>query len=494
MTGRVNRELLLWGLGVIQPASAEDLCLFLEAMYPDSGPMPSANLIEAELERFANLGWIICVYKKLALYSLREKANLRMPVSLRHERDKLRLVLMKSAKGARFGLSGEAEQELSGDSPDIDVSSNVKEVARSPDSAVSPLSRSRSIARPNGRVWWPRLLKQLDFPVGLKSVSPDPRLSYYSFPTLASVNKACVDDTVEKDLDVSGLATAIGISGRLLGFFMHQPTKHYRQFAIGKRGGGTRTINSPRLFLKMVQSWINDYLLWRLPQHDSSHAYRRGRSIITNADQHIQKRYVGNLDIEDFFGSVRQQAVKKLLRDNGFGYQLAYIISQITTLGNSLPQGAPTSPCISNAYLSDFDYRMAAICREAQLSYTRYADDISISGDSKERIDSVFREVSIQLERKSLRLNASKTRIASKGGQQRVAGVVVNTIAQPPRKLRRRIRAMFHRAQHSPELYQDKLELNKLAGYLSYLRSFPALREKNELESYDHILRELRNG
>ena len=181
-----------------------------------------------------------------------------------------------------------------------------------------------------------------------------------------------------------------------------------------------------------------------------------------------------------------------LLRKNGFGEQLSKTIARLTSLNDGLPQGAPTSPILSNAYLYSFDETAAQISKNTGLHITRYADDITISGKNKGLITNVITLFEQELSGKGLGLNAKKTRIASRGGQQRVAGVVVNDKALPPRKLRRRVRAMFHQANNYPEEHVEKY--NILGGYLSYFNSFPALKGGPELESYKKILKSLSNN
>ena len=487
----LNRELVLWALGVIQPASSQDIKTFLSSMYTDSGPLPSLRDFELELERMHRFGWIAQVSKKYELFSLTEKGNHRFPRKLRHLRDKSRLVLLHAAKNDRFWESEETVQELSGVSPGEDVSSTTKEVARPSDSAVLPRTRSRSSARKKGRARWPRLLKQLDISVGLKLVSSDPNFSYYSFPTIASINRACLDNGRGTDLGLIGLSLALGISARLISSFMHKPGNHYRQFEIGKRGGGKRVISAPRLFLKTTQSWISDYLLWRLPVHEDCHSYQTGKSIISNSIDHVGQLFVGCLDIHDFFGSIGRIKVESLLVKNGFGRELSYTISRVTTLDDKLPQGAPTSPSISNAVLYDFDVRIAATCKRNGLHYSRYADDMTISGADRASIKGVFDVVQVELSDLGLRLNKDKSRIASQGGQQRVTGVVVNAKPQPPRRLRRRIRAMFHQASLHPD--NSKQNINELRGYLSYLKSFPELRESAAVHLYEKVIKKVQS-
>lgn len=485
----VNTDTILWGLSLIQPCSAEDIQKLLGHLYPDAGPIPNIKNIQLSVDHLVNCGFVVQVHVKAGLYSMTERGHQHIPKRQRHIRDKLRLFLLKSAHNARVSKSEEVAQGLPGDSPGEDDSSGIKEVARPVDSVVIPRTRKGSLARNYDRVYWPRLLKQLNSPVGLTATSSDTLLSYYSFHTVAAINDALNNRGLRRDIQTSGLALAIGISPRLLGYLMQKPERNYRRFEIGKRGGGTRTIDSPRVFLKTIQAWINDYILWRLPVHPNCHAYVRGKSIVTNALGHTGKAYVGCIDIEDFFGSLSDRRIRRVLVEQGIGENLAYSVSKLATLRGGLPQGAPSSPTLSNAALYSFDHALAKECEARNLSYSRYADDIAISGNRKDQIGAVIGIAESLLSQSGLRLNKSKTRIASRGGQQRIAGVVVNSFAQPPRILRRRIRAMFHQATVSPEDYKDRVDI--LRGYLSYLNSFPHLRETNQIKEYREIIKKV---
>src|SRR5699024_8414757 len=109
----------------------------------------------------------------------------------------------------------------------------------------------------------------------------------------------------DRDMTLQQLALAIGVSPRLISAIIHQRHKHYREFELRKKGGGSRTIHAPRFFLKTIQYWLVTYILGDLRIHPCCHAYSRGRSILTNALPHVRKRYVANLDIRSFFDSVK---------------------------------------------------------------------------------------------------------------------------------------------------------------------------------------------
>jgi retron-type reverse transcriptase len=201
--------------------------------------------------------------------------------------------------------------------------------------------------------------------------------------------------------------------------------------------------------------------------------------------------YALTRNIENFFGSITRDLVYRYLVQNGFKPSEADAISNLCTNQNRLPQGAPTSPLISNAILYDFDKAMTDFCVAQQLVYSRYADDITVSGDNRDDVRSALEFARAGLRRRyQLQLNVDKTRIANRGGQQRVTGVVVNVAAAPPRAFRRRIRAMFHQALLRPGEFLQRIP--ELGGYIGYLKIFPNLASSREVRSYEQTLHRLR--
>jgi RNA-directed DNA polymerase len=477
-----NRELLSWALGVLQPASASDVLKLIDEMYPEISELPKVHEINKIFTQWKEKGQIARVHGKSRLFSLTSRGNDKLSPKLRRHRDKSRLFLLKSARFDSLGLSGVAGRNLAGDSPALEGSMEIQEGTR-------PVKRAALPRRPRktGPFYWPRVSQQLKFTAGSRFSSPDIYLEYYSYPTIQSIHNSSKDPAFSNDLSIIDLSLAIGISPRLITSFIHATHKHYRQFEIGKRGGGTRKINSPRVFLKVVQYWLLDYLLHSLKVHPNCNSYQKGKSILTNASPHIRKKFVANLDIVNFFGSISQDMVKKVLVENGFGTQLSKTISRIVTLENSLPQGSPTSPVISNSYLYNFDIFASEISRELGVKYTRYADDITMSGNRKHNIIKVIESVINNLKKSGLQINEKKTRIASQSGQQRVTGIVVNRKLMPPRMLRRKVRAMFHQAKKHPRDYKSRL--TSLRGYFSYFLSFPALSRKKDLKEYKSVIK-----
>ena len=169
----------------------------------------------------------------------------------------------------------------------------------------------------------------------------------------------------------------------------------------------------------------------------------------------------------------------QILEKNGIGRNLSTAVSGIVTLDRIVPQGAPTSPVISNAVLYKFDESMSKISMANRCNYSRYADDITFSADSRMAIEFMVSKCRELLADEGFKLKNKKTRVASNRASQRVTGLVVNEKIQPPRVYRRKLRAIFNNALRNPQEYVDRLD--ELYGYFGYLSSFNCGRNAKQI-------------
>lgn len=264
---------------------------------------------------------------------------------------------------------------------------------------------------------------------------------------------------------------------------------HYVQFAIPKRRGGRRVIMAPKSRLKQVQRSLLPLLVDRLPLDDHAHGFRAGRNVRTNAEPHVGRKVVVKFDLEDFFGSVTFARVRGFFLACGYSFPVATNLALLTTeaerqpvdvdgklhyvpLGHrACPQGAPTSPGICNAIARKLDRRLAGFARSIGWSYTRYADDLTFSGDDDTKIGLLLRVVGEVTTAEGFRLQTAKTRVMRSGRAQQVTGVTVNEQLGLSRKERRRMRAAIHqlddaRAKGAPRLDEEAA----LRGKLAYLQ------------------------
>ena len=220
----------------------------------------------------------------------------------------------------------------------------------------------------------------------------------------------------------------------------------YHQFQLKKRTGGTRTISAPGEPLKAMQRRILHRLLRRLSAHESATGFERGHSIVSNALPHVGKDVVIKLDLKDFFTSTPAARVDAYFRKIGWNADAAALLTRICTYDGALPQGAPTSPRLSNLVNHLLDARIAAFAKSRDVSYSRYADDMTFSAAAtSRRINDLITAVKIIVQDQGYTLHtAKKLRIARRADRQIVTGLVVNEKVNLPRRTRRRLRAVEH--------------------------------------------------
>ncbi|MAG81918.1 MAG: hypothetical protein CMN89_08060 [Sutterellaceae bacterium] len=464
MTVRVYPQLIRLALATIQPASAETVVRFVQSALDSQEQLLDLSEVQKLIENWEELADVVCVHKRYQLYSLTKRGANKLSKTERQLRDKTRLFLLKELCVSKLKSPEVQETEKADASSAVVIEPVLQEDKRPISPAVPPRP-----ARSSGRGYWPLLSKQLF--VGSSTLTSGPRLRFLSFQSEKSCVLACgTKDSSEFGIGVNEIALSLGISPGLLTSMQHKPEKHYRTFEIPKSNGKPRLITAPRTMMKVVQYFFLDYVLRSLPVHTSATAYQRGCSIRQNALQHLRQRYVANIDVSDFFPSLTTAVVTQKLVEGGLKINTALLVAKLCSYDDGLPQGAPTSAAISNIVLFDFDTAMSEYAGLHGLTYTRYADDISISGSEKSEIEKAISVAQKLLSGIGLKLNDSKTRIFGPSSRKVVTGVVVNEWAQPSRKQRRNLRAALHQASLHPERYVDKY--HQLQGKAAYMLSF----------------------
>jgi RNA-directed DNA polymerase len=267
------------------------------------------------------------------------------------------------------------------------------------------------------------------------------------------------------------LAAALGISVpqlRWLSFHAEVATRiHYVHFTVPKRSGGTRILSAPHKKLAAAQQWLLHNILNKLAVEPPSHGFVQGRSIVTNATPHVGKAVIVNMDLEGFFPSIGWRRVRSVFQRLGYSPCLATIMALLCTecprdeveyAGNKyyvatgprgLPQGACTSPALSNQVARRLDKRLGGLARKLALTYTRYADDLSFSGgdDLNEKVGYLMARVRHISEEEGFLVNEKKSRVLRRNTAQRVTGLVVNDKPTIKREELRQLRAILHRAK-----------------------------------------------
>jgi RNA-directed DNA polymerase len=247
-----------------------------------------------------------------------------------------------------------------------------------------------------------------------------------------------------KGLGIDDLARRRGMGPRELRSF----TPTYREARIPKRSGGTRRLLVPDDRTKALQRRILRRLLGRLRAHPAATGFEVGKSIVSNAFPHVGRAVVVKLDVVDFFPATAAHRLDNYFRRIGWDADAAALLVKLTTHENGLPQGAPTSPRLSNLVNFHIDSQFSALAARRRGSYTRYADDITFSfeKDRPRRVRGV-----VQKARKILAANGylmhvrRKLSVRRAHQRQAVTGLVVNAKVALPRERRRWLRAVRHR-------------------------------------------------
>ena len=239
--------------------------------------------------------------------------------------------------------------------------------------------------------------------------------------------------------ELSSLERDLGISAKTLYAVSNNISKHYHKAKLPKKNGGCRNLSVPDEILKSIQRRIADVLLIHSPTSRYATAYRFGSSTLRNAKHHVGKQVVLQLDILHFFDSIRYSTVKdKAFPEEIYAEPLRILLTMLCYHKDALPQGAPSSPAITNIILYEFDEQLGQWCRERDIAYTRYCDDMTFSGDFEPT--EVIRFVRTELRKLGFLLNEQKTRIQRPGQQQTVTGIVVNEKPSIPADYRRKLR------------------------------------------------------
>ena len=233
---------------------------------------------------------------------------------------------------------------------------------------------------------------------------------------------------------------------------MNQPV--YRRYKIPKKKGGTREIHAPAKELMKLQKRLNYFLqaYYLIMKPACSHGFvinnaeeTERSNIVRNALPHTHKKQVLNIDLKEFFPSIKAHRVKTLFQSQLFQFDenIATALALLTTYNGKLPAGAPSSPIISNFICYEMDNEIENFCTRNQLTYTRYADDLTFSSDFVIGNDLLLDIISI-INRHDFTINEKKLRLTNKNSLQTVTGLVVNEKVNVNRKLIRNIRAMIH--------------------------------------------------
>lgn len=278
---------------------------------------------------------------------------------------------------------------------------------------------------------------------------------------------------------IQALQEATGLSDVQIYRLITRAPHAYKVYTIPKKSGGTRTIAQPAKEIKFLQRWLIENVLGKLPLHECATAYHSNASIKRNAAAHQNNAYISKFDFENFFPSIKEaDLIQHLTKHLNVHLSDAdiQVVARLCCMRNKGSQerqlsiGAPSSPLLSNSVMFDFDSEIASWCIENGFTYTRYADDLTFStntkGGSKE-LEAEVGKVIANLTYPKIRINKKKTIHLSKKYQRRITGLIINNDDQLSigRDRKREISTLIHR--HSLKLLsvEETYHLQGLLGF-----------------------------
>ncbi|WP_299095729.1 retron Ec67 family RNA-directed DNA polymerase/endonuclease [uncultured Metabacillus sp.] len=300
------------------------------------------------------------------------------------------------------------------------------------------------------------------------------------------------------------LADFLEIPRKKLSYLLYKKDVNnlYTSFEIAKKSGGARKINAPLDELKDIQRKLAVALYKHKNKNQKiknnlSHAFEKEKSIITNAEIHRNKRLVLNIDLENFFESFHFGRVRGFfIKNNNFllSSEVATVIAQLTCYDGKLPQGAPTSPIITNLICEILDQRLLKIAKKYKLDYTRYADDLTFSTNDKKFLDlqtAFYEKLSSELIRAGFKINEKKIRLQLRDSRQVVTGLVVNKKINVNRIYYKETRAMAHQLYKEGkfEINGKLANLNQLEGRFAFINQLT--RYNNKRDGNKHNFKQL---
>lgn len=259
----------------------------------------------------------------------------------------------------------------------------------------------------------------------------------------------------------------VGLEHQYICNMAYASERFYRHFNIPKSNGKKRDIDEPLPDLKFVQCWILHNILEKCPISDYAKAYFKGRTLKHNARFHRAQKVVVTMDIKDFFPSVSIQDVTCIFEKMGYFNDLSCFLAHLCCLNNVLPQGAPTSPYLSNLRLITLDDKISKYTSDKSIRYTRYADDLTFSGDFNPHF--LINDISKIVFNEGFSINSEKTRVARSNARQEVTGIIVNSHMQISKEKRKQIRQeVYYIKKFGLESHLEHISENR-ANYLNHL-------------------------
>lgn len=333
--------------------------------------------------------------------------------------------------------------------------------------------------------------KSSDFVSGLPQVEPTPykdgqkvkwrnkKLNNKAVIESDSLIKLCtlIESGKISITSVSDIANLLEVPAGQLLYILYHKKDNYRTFEIEKKSGKKRTINAPTGGLSILQAKLKPVIEYFYRPKKSAHGFIKGKSIITNANMHTKKKFVVNIDLENYFESITFARVYGIFKSKpfNFAHPAATVLAQLCTQNGKLPQGACTSPILANLASTSLDKQLTQLAGRKNISYSRYADDITFSFNQEKVTDiidknedgsyAISETIDNIISKNGFKINHEKFRVQTKNTRQSVTGLVVNEKVNIDRKYIRITRSMIHRWKEDKVKYALLFTTEK--GYLT---------------------------
>lgn len=268
------------------------------------------------------------------------------------------------------------------------------------------------------------------------------------------------------ELDIDNLLLIIGKDLLFIKFILNDKDKFYGKKEVIKNGK-LRLTTPPLYGLMLIQSLFNDYLKTCIQFPKFVHGWVKKGNPKTNAEAHIRKTSLLTLDIENFFPSVSKSMVLQALIKCGIKKDVAILIAELCTHKNSLPQGSPTSPLLANLVFSPTDERILDFCKKRKLTYTRYGDDMSFSGNKS--IHPYFHTIQKYVSQAGFKLAHKKTQFMGRDKTQIVTQLVVNETPRPRKEFISETKKTIRKSWTNPT---EKINKNSIWGKIAHIKSY----------------------
>ena len=276
--------------------------------------------------------------------------------------------------------------------------------------------------------------------------------------------------------NIESLAEVTRLTEKLIYYLSKEDAEgRYVSFKISKKDGSFREINAPCMSLKTLQKWVLNNILYKVRISQYSFGFvkdGKGSPLVQCAERHRNNLYILKMDLKNFYPSIHREKVFNQFLQIGYNTYAANLLTNICTLHGSLPQGAVSSAYLANLVSYRMDTRIAGYCNKRDITYTRYADDLTFSCDNRDVLRNIYGMIKKIVEDEGFNVNSKKTQFLTPKIHKKIVGVTVNDgMIKAPKELKKRIRSMIHYEIITGDYSNNEI----IRGYIAYIDSI----EKN---------------